>query len=118
MATGDEGKIYKSTPAGKVTVAFDSQESQVLCLALAPDGSIYAGTGPSGLIVRLAPDGNSRVICDTPENYVWSLAFSVDGKTLASGSGDGTVRLWDTEPVAARYLALRKAEAGTPVPPK
>jgi WD40 repeat protein len=38
-------------------------------------------------------------------NYGWSIAFSPDGKTLASGSGGGTVRLWDTEPVAARRLA-------------
>jgi hypothetical protein len=87
VATGDEGKIYKVTPEGKVSVAYDSDESQVLCLALAPDGSVYAGTGPGGLIVRVAPDGKARVLYHTPESYVWCLALDARGQTLYAGTG-------------------------------
>jgi WD domain, G-beta repeat len=47
-------------------------------------------------------------------NYVFSLAFSPDGRSLASGSGDGTVRIWDTESPALRHQARREAEALRP----
>src|SRR5438552_3571410 len=48
VATGNEGKIFQVTPQGNVSIAYESQDTEVLCLALASDGTIYAGTGPKG----------------------------------------------------------------------
>src|SRR5436189_3752585 len=79
VATGDEGKVYKITSAGDVSVAYSGPDSQVLCLALGGGGAVYAGTGPGGRIVRIAADGTTRVVCATPENYVWALAVAADG---------------------------------------
>jgi hypothetical protein len=86
-ATGDEGKIFKITPGGEVTVAYAGPDSQVLCLARGGDGAVYAGTGPGGRVVRLDPDGTAKVFYASPESYVWALAFDADGTTLYAATG-------------------------------
>jgi hypothetical protein len=85
--TGDEGKVYKVTPEGKVSVVYSSEATQVLSLTAGPDGSVYAGTGPVGTVVRIDPRGQVKVLCELGEAYVWALA--VDPKTEALYAGTG-----------------------------
>jgi hypothetical protein len=87
VATGDEGKIFKITPAGKATVAWTSPDAQILSLALGADGSVFAGTGPSGSIVHLPPQGKPKVLVEGLDNYVWCLAIDADTGTLFAGTG-------------------------------
>jgi WD40 repeat protein len=41
------------------------------------------------------PSGQVRQTLSGHSKYVWSVAFSPDGKSLASGSHDGTVKVWE-----------------------
>lgn len=84
---GDEGKLYKITPAGKTSVVTTSKDSHIFCLAVTPDGTIYAGTGPTGKLLRVASDGKVTTAADGLDSYVWSLAYDVDSKSVYAGTG-------------------------------
>jgi hypothetical protein len=44
------------------------------------------------------------------EAYVYSLAWRADSQLLVSGSGDHTVRIWDTQPLKDRIQARRERQ--------
>jgi hypothetical protein len=87
VATGDEGQVFKVTPDGKASVLYTADDSQVLCLARAADGAIYAGTGPNGQVVRIEADGKAKVVYRGEGLYVWSLAIDAKGQNVYAGTG-------------------------------
>ncbi len=70
----------------------------ILNIALAPDGRTLAVAQGGGLhlwdVVTGAKLGHLSVDLH-PEVWCWDTAWSPDGKRLATGSGDGLVRVWD-----------------------
>jgi WD40 repeat protein len=72
-------------------------------LLFEPDGSRLFSADRDGLVQISDPKtGETYGVLRGHDDYVMSLAMSGDGKRLVSGSGDGTVRIWDTTLPRAR----------------
>ena len=60
-----------------------------------PDGTRLAVVSSIGIWLYDVATFRELALLTGHTEIVWSLAFSPDGQTLASGSWDGTVLLWD-----------------------
>lgn len=91
-ATGDEGKVFRRTPRGEWSVAFDSDDSQVFSLVATPDGKVYAGTGPNGQVIELTDPKHPASRPDPAVQYIWDLATDDTGNLRAATGPNG--QLW------------------------
>ena len=75
------------------------QVNQVNSLAFSQDGSLIFGA--SFLIKKYdMTTGGTEAVLPRPRGsngYVWSLTFSRDGQTVATGSQDGKIQIWDVK---------------------
>ncbi|KOV76230.1 TIR domain-containing protein [Nocardia sp. NRRL S-836] len=85
-------------------VAFDST-SRRLAVAHANDVMLWDVSNPRAPVKGSTLTGH--------QNSVKSLSFSPGGKVLASGSDDGTLRLWDSD--SGNVLTQQQIEAADPL---
>ncbi|MEW5980837.1 MAG: hypothetical protein AB1806_00545 [Acidobacteriota bacterium] len=66
-------------------------EPFIWCLAVGPDGSVYAGSGNDGRVFKIDPRGRATTWFDASELEVHAMAASADGSLFVGTSPDGKV---------------------------
>ena len=78
-ATGPEGKVFHVEANGSSSVYFRSTETNLVSLALADSGDLYAGSSGKGQLYKITGPGRATVIGDMPGEEVKALAVGKGG---------------------------------------
>ncbi|MBM4020147.1 MAG: WD40 repeat domain-containing protein, partial [Planctomycetes bacterium] len=114
-ATGDKGKVFRIAPDGKSEVILDSEADHVLCLATAPDGTLYAGTDGPSVVYRW--DGKKAfILYDADEAEVTALALDAAGNLFVAASGAAGGRAGGAETPADSGIKITLPAAPSSVP--
>lgn len=91
VATGAPAAIYRldlKGATGKPELLFRSGDQHIRSLAVAPDGTIYAGSDGAGIIYRIQPDGKAFGLYAAPKHEITALALDLAGNLYAAAVGD------------------------------
>jgi outer membrane protein assembly factor BamB len=102
VGTDQDGGIYAIQGNRVRSVAEIPDAVAVVSLALAADGTLFAGTMPGGAIWRVSPAGAaSELVALDDVETVWSLAIATGGKLYAGTGPSGVLYAIDPSSGAA-----------------
>ena len=82
-ATGPEGKLYRITETGDAQVYFDAPEQHLMSVAIAPDGTVYAGASDKAKLYKITAPGKASVLYDFERTEVRGIAVNKQGEVFA-----------------------------------
>jgi hypothetical protein len=82
-ATGPEGKLFRIDQQGKAQVYFDAPEQHLMSVAVAPDGTVYAGASDKAKLYRVTGPGRATVLYDFGRTEVRAIAIGDKGAVYA-----------------------------------
>lgn len=91
IAAGAPATIFRvplQSPNAKPQLVFRSGDQHIRSLAVATDGTIYAGSDGAGLIYRIAPDGKPFALYAAPKHEITALVLDTAGNLYAAAVGD------------------------------
>jgi WD40 repeat protein len=90
----DAGRQVRSWPTGLVSRMVFSPDGRTLATGRVPDGGLPADQDPALRLWEVATGGERQRFAGHTSR-VTSIAFAPDGRTLAAGSNDAPVYVWD-----------------------
>ena len=104
-ATGAQGAVYSVDAQGKSELLYRTGQlaKNILCLARAKSGLLYAGTDQDGLVIEIDPAAKTgRVILDAEEKEIAAIVVDEKGiyaatSDAAKAAADGAVEPFATD---------------------
>jgi hypothetical protein len=109
-ATGTRGRLLRLR-GREAQVALDSEESNLVSLAVGPRGVVFAGGDSRGRIYAVGGDAPPRTVFDAGEDEIRALALGPDGALYAAALSASAVSEEEREP-GQRPSPVRSAVSG------
>jgi hypothetical protein len=91
LGSGNNGKIFRITPAGEQTLWTTMDRPGVYALAVDSQNQIYAANGPNAKVYRLNGQGQPKLFFDPQQHYIWSLLVDKANNLLVGTGPNGVI---------------------------
>ena len=93
VATGQQGKIFRVTAAGRGEVYYETGQTHVTCLAFDREGRLLAGSEPNGILYRVTGSpAKGFVLYDANLPEIRTIVPLADGTIYAAALGGSVAR--------------------------
>jgi hypothetical protein len=90
-ATGPNGKLFFVQPGGAAQLVFDSDEPNLVSVAVAADGTVYTGSSGKGILFKVTGPGKATVFASPAGDEIKDIQFGKKGElyVIANEMGGG-----------------------------